>query len=96
VDALHGRLDPQELTSRAFDAIRSNASDVVNAVSRVVRENPIPTALICIGLAWLILGESRRSSRTTEQGEGAEEFDEVDEFDTTCDLPPSYSGPEVF
>jgi len=97
VDALHGRLDPQQLAHRAFDVIRSNASDVVNAVSRVVRENPIPAALICIGLVWLIASESRRSShRRGEHSKGPEEFDEVDSFDTTCDLPSSYSGPEVF
>ena len=60
VDALQQKLDPQVLIHRTFDSFRENAGDVASKLIGVIRRNPVPAALIVLGLVWLIAKPSTR------------------------------------
>jgi hypothetical protein len=72
VDALQDKLDPQVLIHRTFDSIRENAGDVTSKVLDVIKRNPIPAALIVIGLVWLIAkpASSDGASKRTPKSRG--------------------------
>lgn len=79
LDELSDRLNPNRLKAQVKDNIREatvgrveimarNAADRVNEtrhgmVDRI-RENPIPAAMVGIGLGWLLFGGRRRDERT--------------------------------
>jgi hypothetical protein len=100
VDKLQERLDPEVLAHRAFDACRETATDVIQSVSRVLKENPIPAALICIGAAWLIVNVARNGKRPSPpvrmEPEDFEELEDLEIHGETCTLPTGHIGPEVF
>lgn len=65
LDAIERKLSPRQLMDQAVDTMREIASDQ-SAVGHVVRENPIPLALIGLGVGWLalsgIVGRNRAES----------------------------------
>lgn len=54
LDALRGRLDPQTLKRQVNDMMRS--TDGSSGLAETLKTNPIPLAMIGIGIGWLILG----------------------------------------
>ncbi|HSV28326.1 MAG TPA: DUF3618 domain-containing protein [Candidatus Omnitrophota bacterium] len=73
LNAIEQKLSPRQLMDQAVDTMREIASDQ-SRVGAVVRDNPIPLALIGLGLGWLAISgmsSGRRSSRIDEE-EGAD------------------------
>ena len=79
LDELSDRLNPNRLKAQVKDNIREatvgrvedmarNARDRVNETGHGmvdrIRENPIPAAMVGIGLGWLLFGGRRREERT--------------------------------
>lgn len=62
IDELQQRLDPKELMHSVFQSLRDSSSDVVNRGLCTLKNNPIPTALVGIGVIWLLMNHSRRSA----------------------------------
>jgi hypothetical protein len=62
VDALQEKLDPQVVIHRTFDSIRENAGDVTSKALDLIKQNPVPAALIVIGLVWLIAKPGSKAS----------------------------------
>lgn len=67
VDALQYRLTPANLFYSAIGSIREHAGDSVKkfgkscgkTVVHVARENPIPAALVGVGLVWILLNKTK-------------------------------------
>lgn len=75
LDAIERKLSPRQLMDQAVDTMRGIASDQ-SRVGTVVRDNPIPLALIGLGLGWLAvssLSSSRRRSADEEEAYGSYE-----------------------
>jgi hypothetical protein len=68
LDALQDRFSLDHMTTEAGQFIRSQSGEIVGAVSRAVRENPMAIALTGAGIAWMILG-SRRSHSSRDDHE---------------------------
>ncbi len=66
IDALEEKLSPHRLIDQATDAIKSSGAQ--RRVVEVVRDNPVPSALIAAGVTWLI-GENLRGRRRHELAE---------------------------
>lgn len=69
LNAIERKLSPRQLMDQAVDTMRGIASDQ-SRVGAVVRENPIPLALIGLGLGWLAvsgMSSSRRMATTDEE-----------------------------
>lgn len=52
IDAIERKLNPRQLMDQAVDTMRELTSEDTN-VGRMVRDNPVPLALIGLGLGWL-------------------------------------------
>lgn len=52
IDAIERKLNPRQLMDQAVDTMRDLTSEDTN-VGRMVRDNPVPLALIGLGLGWL-------------------------------------------
>jgi hypothetical protein len=82
VDAIQDRLSPSNIASNAAETVRNAASETARQVAdsdsvQYVRSNPIPSAMVAIGvggLAWMLFGRSespRRYRRQPARGRGS-------------------------
>jgi len=77
IDAIQEKLSPQRLTEQAKDAVRDatvgrvqdmanniteTAKDTGSTLMDTIRENPLPAALVGIGVGWLFLSARRKAS----------------------------------
>lgn len=68
LSAIERKLSPRQIMDQAVDTMRELASDQ-SRVGIVVRENPIPLALIGLGIGWLaIAGAMSRRKAGAEEG----------------------------
>ncbi len=64
LEAIKRRLSPEEIMNRATAYLRAGPGEFGRNLGRTIRDNPVPVALIGVGIGWLMFGGSRRSSRT--------------------------------
>jgi hypothetical protein len=84
LDELQHRFSFDRMTTEAGEFVRSQSGEIMHAVSRAVRENPMAVALTGVGIAWMILG-SRRNGYGNGNGAYAYSYDEYDEFEDDDD-----------
>lgn len=60
VDALKDKMQPRELFDEATRMMSGTSNKVLNTAVQQLRENPIPIALIGLGVAWLAISQTRR------------------------------------
>lgn len=60
LEELEARLSPETWTNRAVDAVRDVLQGRPSPLGRILRENPVPLALIGVGAAWLAWNVVRR------------------------------------
>ncbi|HYF59708.1 MAG TPA: DUF3618 domain-containing protein [Burkholderiaceae bacterium] len=66
IDAIQSKLTPGEIMDQALQYLRTNGTgEFGRNLGRSVRENPLPVALIGVGIAWLMVGGGRRASSGT-------------------------------
>jgi hypothetical protein len=76
LEAIQERLSPGQVFEQVVDYMRSsNGSDFLRNLGTMVRDNPVPVALVGTGLVWLVLSSSRSTRR---------------QYDGEDDLPGSY------
>ena len=72
LEAIQERLSPGQMFEQVVDYMRSsNGGDFLRNLGTVVRDNPVPVALVGTGLVWLMLSSSRAGRR---------EYDDADEL----------------
>jgi hypothetical protein len=59
VEALKDKMTPPQIFDEVMQGMGSAGSKMVNTLGDQVRENPVPLALIGLGLAWLVVGSRR-------------------------------------
>ncbi|MCE3247680.1 MAG: hypothetical protein K0R41_1505 [Geminicoccaceae bacterium] len=84
LDAIQDRLSPGQLVDQAVTYIRtSGGSDFVRNLGESVRQNPIPIALVGMGLAWMMIASSRGNgdrSSTYWVDDDLDEYDDEDDY----------------
>lgn len=68
LDDLRGKLSLDEVIRQATEQFREHGGDIGTSVSRAVKKNPMALALTGVGLAWLILGDKRDTTRQGSSG----------------------------
>ena len=64
LEAIQERLSPGQMFEQVVDYMRSsNGGDFLRNLGTVVRDNPVPVALVGTGLVWLMLSGSRSARR---------------------------------
>jgi len=96
LSAIEQRLNPSELLDRGFDYLRDNgAREYVVNLGVAARQDPLPLALVGVGLAWLMMS-SRAGSRVdrVHVGSPGPSADELRSGvrDTTAGVRDSVSG----
>lgn len=60
IDAIQSKLTPGQMMDQAIAYLRdSGTGEFGSNLGRTVRDNPVPVALIGVGIAWLAMGGSR-------------------------------------
>ena len=72
---LQQRLSPGEMVDRAMDMVKRHGGEFGDNLLTQVRNNPIPTIIAGVGLAWLMAASKRRPPHGNSQGRWAEERD---------------------
>ncbi|WP_296594807.1 DUF3618 domain-containing protein [Phenylobacterium sp.] len=70
VEALKDRMQPQEMFDEATRMMGGASNKVLTTAVEQLRENPIPIALIGLGVAWLAIGQTRRNGGGAYAGGG--------------------------
>jgi hypothetical protein len=63
LDALEQKLAPRELLQQGINMFRDGFSGEQGRIGETLRNNPIPIALIGVGIGWLLLSNTRASER---------------------------------
>ncbi len=84
LDVLTARLSPSGLVDQALRTARDTGGEFTLNLGRTIRENPVPTALLGLGLGWLML-----AGRKPGDGGYIEHFDDdEDDFDANTGYEP--------
>jgi ElaB/YqjD/DUF883 family membrane-anchored ribosome-binding protein len=62
VEALKDKMQPRELFDEATRMMGGTSNKVLTTAVEQLRENPIPIALIGLGIAWLAISQTRRQA----------------------------------
>ncbi len=87
LDAIQDRLSPGQWMDQVAHYVRDNGGDFARNFGHVVRQNPVPAALVGVGLVWMMLGSRRRNGQ--EPATAPEDY-----FDP--DWPEVGAGPGQF
>ncbi|GAB4230477.1 MAG: hypothetical protein Tsb0032_36910 [Kiloniellaceae bacterium] len=66
LDRIQQKLSPGDVIDNVVDYARTNGGAVAGSVSRTVRENPVPVAMIGAGILWLALSSRNRHADAEE------------------------------
>lgn len=67
LNAIERKLSPKQIMDQAVDTMRDLASDQ-SRVAQIVRDNPLPLALIGLGIGWLAVSGSMSRRSSTPEG----------------------------
>ncbi|WP_449432472.1 DUF3618 domain-containing protein [Pseudomonas putida] len=59
VDALERRLSPGQLVDQVLAYTKGNGGEFYHNLGTTLKNNPVPTALTALGLAWLAINQNR-------------------------------------
>ena len=59
VDSLESRMSPGQLFDQALSFTKGNGGEFYDNLCTTLKNNPVPTALTAIGVAWLALNQNR-------------------------------------
>jgi uncharacterized protein DUF3618 len=60
LDAIQDRLSPGQLFDQVTQYLRDNGGEFARNFGQIVRQNPVPAALVGVGLVWMMLGSRGR------------------------------------
>ena len=93
-EALERKLTPRELMGEGWSLFKGGSSASANRLVRVARDYPLPSAVIGLGLGWLLLESSRGKARTQRYAE-AYGSSSYDTYGTSRYGAPSYGYDET-
>jgi hypothetical protein len=69
LDAVQQKLSPGQMLDQALNYAREEGGEFASNFGRSLRDNPLPVALVTIGLAWLMVGQRRPGSGQAYYGD---------------------------
>jgi hypothetical protein len=58
LDAIQGKLTPGQLIDEGLTVLKHDANGLLGSIGQIVRANPLPAALVGVGLVWLLLASA--------------------------------------
>lgn len=97
--ALESKLTPGQILEEAWVLFKGGSSAGATRLLRVIREHPLPAAVIGLGAGWLLVERSRRLDNESDYGNGGRLYgrsrygaSDYDEFDLEDDWESESSG----
>jgi hypothetical protein len=79
-DTLHeleDRLSPKHLMDSAYNQVRNGgANEFLSNLGNTIKQNPIPTLLIGIGIGWLMMSQNRNGQKASGRSRHSQDMDE--------------------
>jgi hypothetical protein len=79
-DTLHeleDRLSPKYLMDSAYNQVRNGgANEFLSNLGNTIKQNPIPTLLIGIGIGWLMMSQNRNGQKASGRSRHRHDMDE--------------------
>ena len=69
LNALEEKLSPNHLIEQVLDYSRKNGGEFSRNLVNTVKNNPVPTLLTAVGLAWLMSGQNKSASAYQNQNQ---------------------------
>ena len=93
LDALQERLSPGQLVDQAMNYLRQGGgSEFFRNLGDSVKHNPMPVALIGVGVAWMMASSGRRNGHTERDYWVEDEFEEYDELHELDEYEGAYAA----
>jgi hypothetical protein len=95
LDAIQDRLSPGQLVDQAMAYFRNGSGgEFTRNLGHSVTQNPMPLALVAIGVGWMMMNQRPGHQRTTAPDYWDDEVDELDRYSTDATRPgvTSYPG----
>lgn len=89
LNAIERRLSPQQIMDQAVDTMREFLSDRTR-VAEMVRDNPIPLALVGLGLGWLAVSAVGASGGRRSRAQAA-----TGSYESMEGVAPAWAGDET-
>jgi Protein of unknown function (DUF3618) len=68
LDEIERKLAPRQLLERGMDMLKDTMSGDATGLGETLRQNPVPLALIGIGVGWMLLSEGTRGKVSERAG----------------------------
>ena len=81
VEALKDKLQPNEMFDEATKMMSGASNKVLTTAVEQLRENPIPIALIGLGIAWLAISQTRRPANGAAAYQGSGYYPTYEGYD---------------
>lgn len=98
VDAIQERLSPENLKEQAKDRVKEatvgRAQEAGSGIVESIRQNPLPAALMSIGLGWLLVNARRQSAERPRYRDDAYYYPPNRDYSATYDHPIRYEEQE--
>lgn len=93
LDALSDRVSVDHLAREALETIKTHAGSYTSSIDSAVRGNPLATALIGAGVAWLLIGSRIGGSGSRDTpAMGHPTHDELPRWESEGGPPPEYGA----
>jgi hypothetical protein len=73
LDAIERRFSPGEIVDRVLHDMKGGPTEFATNLGRAIRDNPVPSALVGIGVGWLLLSEAGVTEAAAEKTRGWKE-----------------------
>ena len=68
IDAIQGKLTPGQLIDEGLAVLKHDTTGFLGSVGQIVRANPLPAALVGVGLVWLLLASASADRQESTSG----------------------------
>jgi ElaB/YqjD/DUF883 family membrane-anchored ribosome-binding protein len=94
IEAIQSRVAPSQLTNEALGYLRDSGGEFAKNLGTAAKSNPVPVALVGLGLAWLMMGRGTPGylQGSREMHDEAGGFDSGTSFGGPLDADASYAN----
>lgn len=97
IDAIQSKLTPGQMMDQAFAYARTSLpADFGANLGNTIRDNPVPVALMGVGIAWLMMSSQNSDGRARARREAAKKVRVVAGHDTAYDYDYDYGFDDAY
>lgn len=93
IEALESKFSPGEIFDQVVRYTRDNGGEFSQNLVNTIKDNPIPTIMTAVGLAWMMYGQNHsRSSQQWSDYNPSDDYEQFDDYDEPYEDTPFTAG----